>query len=61
MEKEEIDLEFLSNIFQSEGFRYLMIMLGFHVVLGMFGFGCCGSKKRKKNVDGTESREKSCH
>lgn len=56
-------MDFIKGLFESEFSRYLIIMVGFHLVLGMFGIGCCGSKKRKKNKDdmNTDENNKSCH
>jgi hypothetical protein len=55
-------LEFLDGLFKSSSFRYFIIIIGIHLVIGMFGLGCCG-KKNKKNTkeNGVEDKNKSCH
>ncbi len=54
--KEVLKADFIRNLWESDVTRFLIIMFGFHVVLGIFGRGCCGSKKHKK-----ESKDKDCH
>ena len=54
--QEILQVDFIRNLWESDVFRYLIIMFGFHIVLGMFGRGCCGSKKHKKG-----SKDKECH
>ncbi len=54
-------MDFIKGLFESEFSRYLIIMLGFHLVMGMFGLGCCGGMKKKKNKDDTDGSNKSCH
>lgn len=53
--REILQMDFIRNLWESEVFKYLIIMFGFHIVLGMFGRGCCGSKKNKKE-SGDEDR-----
>lgn len=54
--KEILQGDFIKNLWESDISRFLIIMFGFHIVLGMFGLGCCGSKKKKKG-----SKNKDCH
>lgn len=56
-------MDFIKGLFESGFSRYLIIMVGFHLVLGLFGIGCCRNKKSKKNKDdmNRDENNKSCH
>ncbi|GLI58065.1 hypothetical protein PM10SUCC1_35790 [Propionigenium maris DSM 9537] len=55
--REFLQMDFIQRLWESEFSRYLIIMLGFHLVMGMFGVGCCSRRKHRKGT----KKNGSCH